>query len=101
MTTPGSAPVVLVGIGLPVELERLGIPVEVLVNVTAGGEETKKLEPEGEGVGSTQPGVGEVEGRVGGETEDEGGKAGTPVLLGEFLGVGTTVWLGLGAGIES
>jgi len=94
--TTGSLPALLVGIGLPVELERLGIPVEVLVTVTAGGEETKELELEGDGVEWSQSGVGEVEGRVEGdtmegETEDEDGNAGTPVLLGEILGVGTTV----------
>lgn len=94
--TTGSLPALLVGIGLPVELERLGIPVEVLITVMAGGEETKELELEGDGVEWSQSGVDEVEGRVEGdtmegETEDEDGKAGTPVLLGEILGVGTTV----------
>ena len=35
------------------------------------------------------------------ETEDEDGKAGMPVLPGEALSVGMTVWLGPGGGMES
>lgn len=36
-----------------------------------------------------------------GGTEDEDGKAGTPVTPGKRLGVGMTVWFGLGGGMES
>lgn len=57
-----------------------------------------RVEVEREMVGGVAAGGMADEDRV---VEDEDGKAGTPVLLGETLSLGIAVWLGLGVGMES